>query len=1165
MKLSTECLEVSQVDSLLLGNLTPEEYEAAQVHLEHCEKCRARIEATIGPSQWWSDVQSVLLNSRTRSHLSNSGSATDTVQNEPSTAKLLDLLGPTDDPNMLGRIGPYEIMALLGQGGMGAVFKGFDRSLNRFVAIKMLLPHLAASGAARKRFAREAQAVAAVVDDHVMAIHCVDEWQGVPYLVMTYSRGVTLQKRLSDNGPLEVREILRIGMQTAKGLAAAHAQGIVHRDIKPANIFLDQTVERVQLMDFGLARAVDDASLTRTGVLAGTPQYMSPEQARAESVDQRSDLFSLGSVMYAMCTGHAPFRAESSYGVLRLITDKEPRSIQEINPDIPDWLCVIIARLMAKQTCDRFETASDVSRLLAECLAHVQQPSITPLPKELIPQASNRFLFPTNRKGLCIMLGSIGIFLMSMLIWSATEPPDIGGKWTSDEWGTVELKAIQPGRYEGTLEKGLFVFGKAPFDHKQWAKMACANCHNGQSNFTGKIELKWSRVENRFNGNWSIPEKQSGKLSVRLVDNEIRGAWTTSRKSDAHPGTPRLGDLAWKRIPVVADTTEKARMDATAAWIMEANKKSSEQFQWIEVDEKGYVVPKNSQWNNVENGLRWLREASKASIVDPLVAAVDRFNVEMQTRIPTHGQPPLTKDELIACASWNKLHKKNSVAVNGLLSALTTRHQLIDGWTIHGDFVELPPKDTPVRAYQIVLKHNVSGEQFLVRQRFVAPLKSLSNTKSQQAESKGIPLAAAIKRFNETNFRVDGLNQPPLTEDEVIAAILHQQSRRDEYDVSDSLFERLQSIAHTRILPEGASLEVIPKFGTEGETMHTIWSVRVKLVQDEAGREGWTYAFILREQFLWVTHGDAGKIHWGTPGANGLQAGVRLSPPVKTFSMGQKINVEILYRNVLTKSIKAMIPNFPSYGIELFDENGLRRRVLEPGMRIIAGAQVEWIGEQPLSRKVSPIVLAPSNLGPDEEARMLADCNGANLVFVKPGTTYRLTFTVNNVASNDSDTLLSTSEFKFTVSETDDVSTRSLNAQKKFFERSELAYSTTIKYQTAVKQKNLETARAIDRNNEHVRSKISVLDGTATPNQPESAWVADQSALIAFGPVESHDSELNGKLILYTLALVDERWFIVDVSIETAASLSIKGELFLKEHPEAIRTITTAIDTAKQN
>ncbi len=393
MSLFTECLEASQVDSLLHGNLTPEEYEAAQNHLEQCETCRAGIESTIGPQQWWNDVQSVLLNTRTRASMPRNAFSADVEPNDRSTAKLLDLLGPTDDPNMLGRIGPYEIIGLLGQGGMGAVFKGFDRSLNRFVAIKMLLPHLAASGAARKRFAREGQAVAAVVDDHVMAIHCVDEWQGVPYLVMTYSRGVALQKRLSDNGPLEVREILRIGMQAAKGLAAAHAQGIVHRDIKPANIFLDQNVERVQLMDFGLARAVDDASLTRTGVLAGTPQYMSPEQARAETVDHRSDLFSLGSVMYAMCTGNAPFRAESSYSVLRLITDKEPRPIREINPDVPEWLCAIITKLMAKQASERYQSAKEVSELLEDCLAHVQQPATMPLPEAvaaLAPIMSHR-------------------------------------------------------------------------------------------------------------------------------------------------------------------------------------------------------------------------------------------------------------------------------------------------------------------------------------------------------------------------------------------------------------------------------------------------------------------------------------------------------------------------------------------------------------------------------------------------------------------------------------------------------------------------------------------------------------------------------------------------------------------------------------------------------
>lgn len=376
------CLSSQKLEQIGRYEVSPNELLAVEEHLSECENCRAMFDSHYASPQWSEDIRPAL----SESSFSASTMADDGVDH---SSAMLKLLGPTDDPDMLGRIGNYEIVGVIGQGGMGAVFKGFDRSLNRFVAIKMLLPHLAASGAARKRFAREGQAVAAVVDDHVMAIHCVDEWQGIPYLVMTYSRGVSLQKRLNDNGPLEVREILRIGMQAAKGLAAAHAQGIVHRDIKPSNILLDQNVERVQLVDFGLARAIDDASLTCSGTLAGTPQYMSPEQARAETVDHRSDLFSLGSVLYAMCVGHAPYRAESSYGVLRLITDKEPRPIREINSDIPEWLCIIIARLMSKSPSDRYASADDVATILEQCIAHVQDPMQHSLPdaaKELEPK-----------------------------------------------------------------------------------------------------------------------------------------------------------------------------------------------------------------------------------------------------------------------------------------------------------------------------------------------------------------------------------------------------------------------------------------------------------------------------------------------------------------------------------------------------------------------------------------------------------------------------------------------------------------------------------------------------------------------------------------------------------------------------------------------------------
>ena len=205
----------------------------------------------------------------------------------------LSFLTRPDKPDLLGRLGHYGIQEVIGRGGMGIVLKAFDDKLHRVVAIKVMAPQLATSPNARKRFIREAQAAAAIRNDHVIAIYAVEEAEELPYLVMEYVSGESLQQRLDRNGPLELKEILRIGLQTACGLSAAHAQGLIHRDVKPANILLENGVERVKITDFGLARAVDDASLTQSGVVAGTPQYMSPEQARGETVDPRADLFSL--------------------------------------------------------------------------------------------------------------------------------------------------------------------------------------------------------------------------------------------------------------------------------------------------------------------------------------------------------------------------------------------------------------------------------------------------------------------------------------------------------------------------------------------------------------------------------------------------------------------------------------------------------------------------------------------------------------------------------------------------------------------------------------------------------------------------------------------------------------------------------------------------------
>ncbi len=284
----------------------------------------------------------------------------------------LSFLAPSAKPGQLGRLGPYEVQKRLGKGGFGVVLKAFDERLHRVVAIKVLSPAYAAIGTARKRFIREAQAAAAVKNEHVVGIHDVDANANPPYLVMEYIEGVSLQDKIDKDGTIGVKELLRIGMQMAEGLAAAHKQGLVHRDIKPANILLENGVERVKITDFGLARAVDDASVTQSGTVAGTPMYMSPEQAEGLPIDHRSDLFSLGTVLYAMCTGHPPFRASGTHAVLKRVIDASPRPIRELNNEIPDWLCAMIGKLHAKKAEERFQTAKEVAELLGQRLADVQ-------------------------------------------------------------------------------------------------------------------------------------------------------------------------------------------------------------------------------------------------------------------------------------------------------------------------------------------------------------------------------------------------------------------------------------------------------------------------------------------------------------------------------------------------------------------------------------------------------------------------------------------------------------------------------------------------------------------------------------------------------------------------------------------------------------------------
>ena len=328
------CRDPNRLAALLEDRLPPEEQAEMAGHLEGCEPCRAALEAMAAESRWWDDARK-LADDGAEGDGPGGPPHEDTAAEPFSSGPPFRFLSPPGAPGFLGRFGPYDVIEFVGQGGSGLVFKAFDPSLHRLVAVKVLAPQVAANATARRRFLREARAAASISHDHVVTIHAVDEADGLPYLVMQYVAGKSLQERINRSGPLETKEILRIGMQAASGLAAAHAQGLIHRDVKPANILLENGIERVKLTDFGLARAVDDASLTQSGVIAGTPQYMAPEQARGDAVDPRADLFGLGCVLYATATGHSPFRAKSTLAVLRRVCEDTPRPLREANPEVP--------------------------------------------------------------------------------------------------------------------------------------------------------------------------------------------------------------------------------------------------------------------------------------------------------------------------------------------------------------------------------------------------------------------------------------------------------------------------------------------------------------------------------------------------------------------------------------------------------------------------------------------------------------------------------------------------------------------------------------------------------------------------------------------------------------------------------------------------------------
>jgi serine/threonine protein kinase/ABC-type branched-subunit amino acid transport system substrate-binding protein len=361
----------------------------------------------------------------------------------PAGPTLLEFLGPAQNAEELGRLDRYRLLRCLGEGGMGCVYEAEDTHLERRVALKILLPVHSTDTRARDRFLREARAMAALTHPHIITIyevglaHTADGRDDLPYLAMQLLQGETLESRLLRTGPLSPPEAVRIARETAEGLAAAHACGIIHRDVKPANLWLEAPHDWVKLLDFGLAREEgrERTGLSSAGQILGTPAFMAPEQARGdplETIDARADLFSLGCVLYTILSGEVPFDAPSVMAILTRLAVHDPQLLSQRFPHIPPELALLVQQLLAKDPAERPASAAVViQRLrllesqfpLGEALArptqdvsHLPTPSSIAIPEELLPRKPAAP--PSRRRFLLAGLGAVaGLGGLGALGW----------------------------------------------------------------------------------------------------------------------------------------------------------------------------------------------------------------------------------------------------------------------------------------------------------------------------------------------------------------------------------------------------------------------------------------------------------------------------------------------------------------------------------------------------------------------------------------------------------------------------------------------------------------------------------------------------------------------------------------------------------------------------
>jgi serine/threonine protein kinase len=414
----SSCLSEQELRAFHLGQLAEETLEEVARHLEVCPTCETlaqRLDTVLDP---------ILAAIRAPAPPA-AAPVTDQLQAVTPRLKAISTapaLRPPEDAEELGRLGNYRVLRQLGKGGMAFVYHAEDLALHRPVALKVMRPDLSSTADGWQRFFREARIMASIKHENLVTVYQAGQEGSAVYLAMELLQGEALEQRLERTGAVPWPEVLHLSRGIAKGLAAIHQHGLIHRDIKPGNIWIEAPSGQVKILDFGLARFLhDDVNITAPGTVMGTPAFMAPEQAVGGAADARSDLFSLGCVLYWLSTGAKAFDGPNTLAVLSALATQTPRPVHELNPVLPRSFSDLVAQLLAKNPAERPASVEIVLERLDQMEAGRDNTSRLPR----LPSALTDSLRKIGRRRLtkiaCIL---IVLGLLSALAWTIVSRRD---------------------------------------------------------------------------------------------------------------------------------------------------------------------------------------------------------------------------------------------------------------------------------------------------------------------------------------------------------------------------------------------------------------------------------------------------------------------------------------------------------------------------------------------------------------------------------------------------------------------------------------------------------------------------------------------------------------------------------------------------------------------